>query len=611
MWSTLLFACKSDEHITTELSKLTLNIREIESEANASSGFADSAPALFRALGQADRSPARLGIIQSRRLELLDALSSIDERDLDQASSTLRHTLVSVYSNYSDLAALGHGHVSPNEASPFVFSHLHGTFAETPELLETQGKFKSLADAQDYIIQLDAASDAIWDEVARYRLEAKGRGALPPFLKERLEEAILGQDNVEAAANIWLQPMVRGLEDLNQSDEELKTALLNNARHLVKSEIEVALDALVAAINEPHAAASSNSTTQNWYPKALQLYGNSTRDTDELFFELEKKLGILDRRIHDIVDVLEDEIAKTQSGDQSSERTLTTDTPDDQDLVKRVQQALDTHFQTQETETVAPEGLLAQTEREEHFESLIKSLGDQNKMALSSVFLQPPVAPLMIEWVDSIENENYRTQSSDTPAILTVARERFADQRLSELPVWYAETVWPGHHLAASYKDDFHAIAYMFDYPAFDAGWRHYVRDLMIEFASHGSDRMIYLSNLLAQRKSLALAISDLGLHQKGWSNDETRDFLITHAGLTPDAALDTIADILVWPARALGAEVGYQHIMDMRIRAEQALGGEFDLAEFHEVVLSAGARPLNVVATDVEKWIETQITGD
>jgi uncharacterized protein (DUF885 family) len=37
---------------------------------------------------------------------------------------------------------------------------------------------------------------------------------------------------------------------------------------------------------------------------------------------------------------------------------------------------------------------------------------------------------------------------------------------------------------------------------------------------------------------------------------------------------------------------------------AAKTLGSKFDLAEFHDVVLSQGAVPLNVLETHIKDWI-------
>ena len=47
--------------------------------------------------------------------------------------------------------------------------------------------------------------------------------------------------------------------------------------------------------------------------------------------------------------------------------------------------------------------------------------------------------------------------------------------------------------------------------------------------------------------------------------------------------------------------------ILDLRARAENALGDRFDIRGFHDVVLKDGAVPLAILEENIEAWIEEQ----
>jgi uncharacterized protein (DUF885 family) len=63
----------------------------------------------------------------------------------------------------------------------------------------------------------------------------------------------------------------------------------------------------------------------------------------------------------------------------------------------------------------------------------------------------------------------------------------------------------------------------------------------------------------------------------------------------------------VVSPGQATAYMVGLLAILDMRRRAEAALGTRFDAREFHEVVLMNGAMPLDLLRDTVERWVERE----
>jgi uncharacterized protein (DUF885 family) len=63
----------------------------------------------------------------------------------------------------------------------------------------------------------------------------------------------------------------------------------------------------------------------------------------------------------------------------------------------------------------------------------------------------------------------------------------------------------------------------------------------------------------------------------------------------------------IAWPAQALGYKIGQLKILELRARAEQALGPRFDLKAFHDQVVDSGALPLDVLDARINAWIDSQ----
>lgn len=63
----------------------------------------------------------------------------------------------------------------------------------------------------------------------------------------------------------------------------------------------------------------------------------------------------------------------------------------------------------------------------------------------------------------------------------------------------------------------------------------------------------------------------------------------------------------MAWPAQALTDTIGQLKFQELRRRARQALGPDFDLRRFHDAVLSAGALPLDLLDRRIDDWITAE----
>ncbi len=170
----------------------------------------------------------------------------------------------------------------------------------------------------------------------------------------------------------------------------------------------------------------------------------------------------------------------------------------------------------------------------------------------------------------------------------------------------------PGHHLQFSIAQElpnlppFRKFA---EYNAYSEGWALYAETLGHEMGFYQDPYSEYgrLENLMW--RSIRLVV-DTGVHSEHWSRQQMIDFFHQHTAMD-DQNIETEVDrYIAWPAQALGYKLGEMTILRLRERARQELGAKFDIRQFHNAVLEHGPLPLDVLETEVNRWIAEQKTG-
>jgi uncharacterized protein (DUF885 family) len=99
----------------------------------------------------------------------------------------------------------------------------------------------------------------------------------------------------------------------------------------------------------------------------------------------------------------------------------------------------------------------------------------------------------------------------------------------------------------------------------------------------------------------------DTGVHSQHWTRQQMVDYFHDHSGLDETNIQSEVDRYIAWPAQALGYKMGQLKILELRDRAKSALGPKFDLRALHDVILSSGALPLDVLDKQVNLWIAAQ----
>jgi uncharacterized protein (DUF885 family) len=188
--------------------------------------------------------------------------------------------------------------------------------------------------------------------------------------------------------------------------------------------------------------------------------------------------------------------------------------------------------------------------------------------------------------------------------------------KLETRPTWEMEALTaheavPGHHLQIAISQELADIPQFRrygGYTAFVEGWGLYAESLGPEIGLY-EDSYSKFGQLTYEIWRAIRLVIDTGIHSFGWTRQQAIDYFVANSAKTENDITQEVDRYIVWPGQALAYKSGELEIKSLRAFAEQQLGPSFDIRAFHDLVLSQGALPLDILDTRVRAWVSDQKT--
>ena len=168
----------------------------------------------------------------------------------------------------------------------------------------------------------------------------------------------------------------------------------------------------------------------------------------------------------------------------------------------------------------------------------------------------------------------------------------------------------PGHHLQISIAQEAEglpAFRKYLHYTAYTEGWGLYAEGLGKDVGFYQDPYSDY-GRLEGDIWRAIRLVVDTGVHSKDWNRDQMVDFFHDHSNIDDTSIQSEVDRYIATPGQALAYKVGQLTILQLRDRAQKALGPKFDLRAFHDQVVDAGALPLDVLSDRIDAWIAAQV---
>ena len=484
----------------------------------------------------------------------------------------------------------------------YVFDQMNGMQSTLPMLLMNFHSVDSEADYQAYIARLNAMP-RFFGQLLDHAQKAQAAGTLPPrFALEAVSaqsRALVAGAPFSSGADsaLWadLQRKADALVSNGKIDQARADALKAQARSALLDSVQPAYDRIIAwadgareqALVNPSGVGTTQADNNGAAYYRHQLKQNTTT---ELTAEQIHEIGLAD-------------VARLRGEMEAIQKKIG---------VEGDLQAFFAH--------VASNPALQYPNTDEGRAAYMADTNaaiDNIRKLLPEYFGLLPKAPLEVRRVEAFREQpgaaqHYYPGTADgsRPGIYYMHMSDMSAMPKTELEVIAYHEALPGHHMQLSIAQELTGLPKFrtqLMLSAYAEGWGLYSERLAKEMPGTYQDPYSDYGRLVSEMWRAIRLVVDTGLHAKGWTEEQAVAYFAQNSSI-PRAAMESeVRRYLIMPGQATSYKIGMNKMLELRAKAESALGDKFDIRGFHDTILGGGALPLDLLEKRVDGWIAAQ----